>query len=222
MDRNEAKALTKFLLSLHEESRDKLGSYRALYEKCKKFDEKHAKTYESKIFFSEKGKHALSRLFENLMINAPIGQESPYLLLDSDPTKDWIKILRLLVNPHGKLNAEVIYLSAQDDEDRSFGFRYEHPESFSGPGGDKHAFFHIQPIIQTSIGGTDIALPGAVHWFPTSSPAFFMMAHRACEVVIYAVHSVCGWECLRELPRDIDSYALKRLLLIGPHATNSF
>ena len=104
-------------------------------------------------------------------------------------------------------------MKAELELDRSFGFRYEHPEVFVGHGADKHAFFHIQPIKRTLVGGQDVDLPGAERWIPTSTPAFFMMANCACEVILYAIHSACGWMCLKTL--RIDSYALRRFLMLG-------
>ncbi|WP_373387585.1 hypothetical protein [Pseudomonas alcaligenes] len=181
--------------------------------------QKYAQGYNSEIFFADDG-HGLQGRIKAMLIEPRAGMETPYLLIDLEPTDGLIKIFRLLVTRHGNLNAEVVFLKVEGNKSLSFGFRYEHPDIFDGPGGKKHAFFHVQPIKAARIGGRDVDLPGATSWLPTSTPTFFMMASNACEVILYAIHSACGWECLETL--RIDSYVLRRFLMTGDGATSAF
>ncbi|WP_447592631.1 hypothetical protein [Aquipseudomonas campi] len=218
MDRSAAEELAKFLVNLHVHKQRDFYNHPALGG-CNRFAQKYAQGYRGEIFFVEQ-EHGLKEKIMHMLINPKAGMETPYLLIDLEPADGLIKIFRLLVTKHEKLNAEVVFLKVEGDECLSFGFRYEHPEMFSGPGGNKHAFFHVQPIKIACIDGRDVALPGAASWLPTSTPAFFMMASNACEVLLYAIHSACGWECLETL--RIDSYVLRRFLMTGENATSAF
>ena len=218
MDRSTAEELAKFLVNMHIKKQRDLPSYPTLGS-CNRFMQKYAQGHKSEIFFVDNG-HGLQAKIKAMLLEPKAGTETPYLLIDLEPADGLIKIFRLLVTKQGNLNAEVVFLKVERNESLSFGFRYEHPEIFEGPGGKKHAFFHVQPIKAALIGGKYVDLPGATSWLPTSTPTFFMMASNACEVIMYAIHSACGWECLETL--RIDSYVLRRLLMTGEGATSAF
>ncbi len=219
MDRSDAKVLTKLLLDLHDNNCRAFASH-PLLSRNKKFGERYAAAHGIEVFFTEKNSHALSAQIESILINPNAGTESPYLLIGLEPADGWIKIFRLVVTEVGSLNAEVVFLKAELERNISFGYRYEHPEIFEGKGAEKHAFFHVQPIKKTVIKGRQVELPGSISWIPTSSPAFFMMASNACEIVLYAVHSACGWECLKSI--RINSFVLRRFLMLGEKAASAF
>jgi hypothetical protein len=215
-----ARTLAKFLLDLHDSNIKNFARHPQL-SRCKKFSERNAFAHKIDIFFTDKNSYMLSAQFEAMLMSPTANTESPYLLIDLEPSDGWIKIFRLVATDAGSLNAEVIFLKAELGADRSFGFRYEHPEVFGdGPGADKHAFFHVQPIKRTTVRGQDVDLPGSERWIPTSTPAFFMMANCTCEVVLYAIHSACGWMCLKAL--KLESYVLKRFLMVGEASKSAF
>lgn len=218
MDRSTAEELAKFLVKLHTQKKRDFPRYSAL-SNCNRFMQKYAQGYKSEIFFAD-DEHGLHGKIMSMLISPKSGMETPFLLIDLEPADGLIKIFRLLVNRHHKLNAEVIFLKVEGNESRSFGFRYEHPEIFDGPGGKKHAFFHVQPIKAACIERRNVALPGATSWLSTSTPTFFMMASNAYEVILYAIHSACGWECLETL--RFNNYVLRRFRMTGDEATHPF
>lgn len=218
MEKSAAEKLAKFLVDMHVRKSKDFSKHSTLSD-CNRFMRKYAQGYNNEIFFAD-NEYGLQAKIKAMLLEPKSGMETPYLLIDLEPADGLIKIFRILVPKHGKLNAEVIFLKVEGNESLSFGFRYEHPEIFDGPGGTKHAFFHVQPIKVACIEGRDVALPGATRWLPTSTPTFFMMASNACEIILYAIHSACGWECLKSL--RIDSYVLQRFLMIGEKATSAF
>ncbi|WP_156160512.1 hypothetical protein [Pseudomonas sp. 21] len=212
MNKDVAQVIVKLLGKLHEAS-SKAFALHASLSGCRKFMEDYAEAHDSQIFFSGEHTYALNAKLINFLTKKKKGSETPYYLVDLEPSEGWIKLLRLVVTKHEHINAEVVYLKSDEGGDKSFGFRYEHPEVFpkGTPGYDKHAFFHVQQIKRTTINGVDIELPGSIEWFPTSTPTFFMLANCDHELILYAIHSACGWEPLEDL--RVESFAHRRFLL---------
>lgn len=221
MDKELAIPLAKLLNRLHEESLKSITSIRDL-KIYRALSESEAEKYRREVFYREaSGQPLIHSLVQYLMY--PREDFGGCLLIDADVRTGWLKFLNLVSIGENKINAEIIFLKGLDENTQSFGYRYEHPEVFGGDqqGADKHAFFHVQQIIQTSRG---VPLPGAINWMPTSCPAFFMFASCTYELILYAVHSVCGWGCLVEHKTigAIENAVLNRLLTTGGEAYSAF
>lgn len=132
---------------------------------------------------------------------------TPFYLLEADDRKDWVTLIRLIAKENQQINAEVVSLKKMNGEYKGFGYRYEHPEN----AGDKHNFFHIQPIRATGCGAI---IPGVESWLPVSYPAFFMMAASSFELILYSIHSLCGWRVISEyaIKNKINSNAVEIML----------
>ena len=172
------------------------------------------------VFFSDSSRHKMQPYLKAYFLE-PRGV-TPYFIVDVNASDCWVKLLRFMSTDHGEINAEAVLLNGNGAQDlKGVGYRYEHPERFVGAGADKHAFFHVQPIKQTRTG---FDLPECPAWLPHSFPAFFMYASCAYELILYAIHSLSGWDRLQGYltsTRDPNP-VLARLTMTGDEARRSF
>ncbi|WP_434629820.1 hypothetical protein J3P84_09940 [Pseudomonas sp. Z1-29] len=200
----EFESLGKFLVQLHARNSDRLQTVGSL----KKYWGLRAtpRTVGGFDFlFAGDHKVKLERDLADFLKN-PRGL-TPFYLLDADERKDWVTLIRLIAKDNNKINAEIVSLKQMAGEYKGFGYRYEHPEN----AGDKHNFFHIQPIRSTDCGAI---IPGVENWLPVSYPAFFMMAASSFELILYSIHSLCGWKVVSEymIRNKLNSAAVDMML----------
>lgn len=222
MDNATAKNLAKLLLDLHSNNALKISSNSAL-SKYRFLSQSQAVRFGSKIFFSDESRQRIQPVFENFFLRPQ--SQTPYLIADVDMRCGWVKLLRFVTTDWGDINAEAVFLMGNTVADlQGFGYRYEHPEKFrdeSPNKPNKHAFFHVQPIKNTSTG---VPLPVRPPWLPDYFPTFFIFASCAYELVLYAIHSLSGWELMQKYWSDTrdPNPVLARLVMVGEKASTPF
>jgi hypothetical protein len=188
MDRAQALPLAKLLVNMHNDNFGKITTQSALH-KYSALKEAEAKKIHAPFFYSDSPKLKLENSLVSFFTN-PTSQ-SPYVIVDIDRRNGWIKLLRFVTTKHGDINAEAVCLCGEDVFHlKGFGYRFEHPEKFPG---NKHGFFHVQPIAITE---TAVQIPVRPDWLPATFPTFYMFASCAYELILYAIHALSGWEAL--------------------------
>lgn len=216
MDRTQASALAKLLVDLHNDNFGKISSQAALH-KYSALKAIEAKKNNAPIYYSDLPKIKLETGLAEFFTNP--STQSPYVIVDIDRRNGWIKLLRFITTPYGEINAEAVCLSGEDACNlRGFGYRFEHPERFPG---NKHGFFHVQPIAITE---TAVELPVRPAWLPATFPTFYMFASCAYELILYAIHSLSGWEPLsRYRNKNFDKNpVLSMLVRVGNPASTPY
>ncbi|EPZ0876779.1 TPA: hypothetical protein ACGJ2Y_005452 [Pseudomonas aeruginosa] len=222
MDEENAKSLADFLSSSHITNFNIINGPLKRYKSILTGPPNYANA-PIKIYAVPQGQ--LVGILTNYLTTPKRQGPSDYLIVDIDQKKNWIKLLRFISINENDLNAEAICLQLDKDlKLNCFGYRYEHPEDFgaqNAPGALKHAFFHIQPIIMNH---EHLPFHGAIRWLPDGFPAFFMFASCTYELLIYALHSLSGWEKLLsyQLKHKDKNPVLNRLLLCGGAARTSY
>lgn len=212
MDNNQAESLAALLSQGHSAHFKALNS-QANLKKYAVFKATRVKAHKGSISFFDGGAQILKTQIKAFMIQPQKDKCTPYMIVDIDARCGWLKLMRFVGNKYSELNTETICIlvSGQDEVTNSFGFRYEHPERFPG---NKHGFFHVQPIICDS---TASELPGRAAWLPAHFPTFYMFASSAFELALFSIHSLAGWEPLQELQRKSrdGNGVLKHLIRVG-------
>lgn len=212
MEKSQADALAVLLTNSHAENFKLINSQPEL-RRYGIFKAATVKIAKGDLSFYDGHPATLKIVIKSFMLNPSQQKETPYMIVDIDDRCGWIKLMRFVGNKHAELNTETVCILLSEDRTvtNSFGFRYEHPERFEG---NKHGFFHIQPIVRDS---TAVDLPGRSAWLPDNFPTFYMFATCAFELALYTIHSLAGWEPLSELQvRSRDSNGvLKHLVRVG-------
>ncbi|TFW43139.1 hypothetical protein [Pseudomonas fluorescens] len=212
MDDKQADALAVLLSNEHATHFKTLNSQPKL-KKFSVFKETRVAATRGTISFFDGSPQTLRGQLKAFMFSPKRECCTPYMIVDIDSKCGWLKLMRFVGNKHAELNTETIclLLSGDDNDVNSFGFRFEHPERFPG---NKHGFFHVQPIISNS---TDSPFPGCITWLPVHFPTFYMFASSAFELTIFSIHSLAGWELLSEFQRKHreDNGVLKHLIRVG-------
>jgi len=212
MDRAQASALAKFLVDLHNDNFGKISSQGAL-NKYSALKATEAKKNQTPIYYSDSPKIKLENVLAAFFTNP--STQSPYVIVDIDRRNGWIKLLRFVTTDYGEINAEAVCLSGDDVYNlKGFGYRFEHPEKFPDK---KHGFFHVQPIAITE---TAVHLPVRPVWLPATFPTFYMFASCGYELILYAIHSLSGWEPLsRYRNKNVDKNPILSMLVrVGDNA----
>ncbi|WP_460077026.1 hypothetical protein [Pseudomonas sp. H2_C01] len=216
MDRTQASALAKFLVDLHNDNYGKISTQPTLH-KYSALKAGEARKNQAPIYYSDSPKNKLEFGLAAFFMNP--SAQSPYVIVDVDRRNEWIKLLRFITTDHGDINAEAVCLSGEDVFHlRGFGYRFEHPERFAD---NKHGFFHVQPIAITE---TAVELPVRPNWLPVTFPTFYMFASCAYELILYAIHSLSGWEPLsRYRNKHVDKNpVLSMLVRVGSPASTPY
>ncbi|MCH4872407.1 hypothetical protein [Pseudomonas sp. TMW22091] len=215
MDHKQADSLAVLLSNGHAAHLKTLNSQPKL-KKFSPFKETRAAASRTNISFFDGAQQALRNQLKAFILAPKKNSCTSYMIVDIDSKCGWLKLMRFVGTKSEELNAETVCLliSGEKDVINSFGFRFEHPERFHG---DKHGFFHVQPIIVDS---TASQLPGCITWMPVHFPTFYMFASSAFELVVFSIHSLAGWEILREfqIKNREGNGVLKHLLRVGEHA----
>lgn len=219
MEVSQAEALAVLLSNSHAANFKAVNSQSDL-KKYAVFKATRVKAQRGALSFFDSGVQQLKIQIKAFMIEPKANQCTPYMIVDIDSRCGWLKLMRFVGNKHGELNTETICIlvSGDDEVTNSFGFRYEHPERFPG---NKHGFFHVQPI---SIDSTAAVLPGRAAWLPDNFPTFYMFASCAFELALYSIHSLAGWEPLQTLQqksRD-ENGVLKHLIRVGTNSRQPY
>ncbi len=215
MDDKQADALAVLLSNGHATHFKTLNSQTKL-KKFSLFKETRVLASRGTISFFDGSQQALRSQLKAFILAPKKDGCTSYIIVDIDSRCGWLKLMRFVGNKHSELNAETIclLLSGEGNDVNSFGFRFEHPERFPG---NKHGFFHVQPIISNS---SDSPFPGCINWLPVHFPTFYMFASSAFELTIFSIHSLAGWEILSEFQRKSrdGNGVLKHLIRVGEGA----
>lgn len=219
MEVSQADALAELLSKSHAANFKAVNS-RPDLKKYGVFKETRVKAQRGALSFFDSNVQQLRIKIKAFMITPQAEQSTPYMIVDIDSKRGWLKLMRFVGNKHGELNTETIcvLVSGDDKVTNSFGFRYEHPERFPD---NKHGFFHVQPII---IDSSSAELPGRAAWLPDNFPTFYMFASCAFELALFSVHSLAGWEPLQALQqrsRD-ENGVLKHLIRVGANSRQPY
>lgn len=212
MDGKRADNFAGFLVNLHDKNRKIIQSKNLLSRYTNLMAGSPRAKSECEINYSSENLVSLRGKLKSFFM-ASHGA-TPVLIANFDEKREWIRLIRFVAKDPHNFNAETISLTCRGGSSfNGFGYRYEHPENE----GDEHNFFHVQPIVKTSVSEN---IPGAPQWLPVHFPTFYMHAENSYELSIYALSSLCGWRSLKQYQassRD-DCWLLDHLISKGTQA----
>lgn len=88
-------------------------------------------------------------------------------------------------------------------EKRFLGYRFDSPHECPGNSGDRHKYWHAQPIRLLGELKTEIPAAEGLEWMPDDIPAFPIAAWSPLSLLAAAIYSVLGAEAQKEIKQAV-------------------
>ena len=104
----------------------------------------------------------------------------------------------------------LFFLFDENNNAAAIGYRFESPE-----GGNKHNYYHAQPIRSFSIDEMKWPLPSCPRWLPNKYPTFALDVQNLPSLFVSLFISLYGLNFVQEMQKDSDLWNLLKPYVDG-------
>lgn len=101
--------------------------------------------------------------------------------------------------PRAQISILILPSLRKSEEKRFLGYRFDSPHDHPGNSGDRHKYWHAQPIRLLGELKKEIPAAEGLEWMPDDVPAFPIAAWSPLSLLAAAIYSVLGAEAQKKI-----------------------
>lgn len=105
--------------------------------------------------------------------------------------------------PRAQISILMLPAFRKSSTPRFLGYRFDSPHDHPGDSGDRHKYWHAQPIRLLGESKGEIPAAEGLEWMPDDMPAFPIAAWSPLSLLAAAIYSVLGAQAQKEIKQAV-------------------